>query len=160
MTSRKPGPIARRLLRVPARLYDWNLGWLLGHRFLRLTHVGRRTGRTYQTMLEVIGISAAKPEEVIVLAGLGASADWYRNVRASGSSTVAIGGSRFRAVHRTLGEAEACRVLADYEHRNRWVAPLIRRLLSWLVGWQYEGSAAARERLVRELPVIAFRPAD
>lgn len=31
----------RWLLRAPARLYDWNLGWLLGHHFVRLTHVGR-----------------------------------------------------------------------------------------------------------------------
>jgi len=37
MTVRRPGPIVRRLLRSPALLYDCNVGWLLGHRFLRLT---------------------------------------------------------------------------------------------------------------------------
>ena len=52
---RRPGPLVRRLLQIPAVLYDCHLGWLLGRRFLRLTHVARRTGRTYRMMLEVIG---------------------------------------------------------------------------------------------------------
>ncbi len=81
MTVRRPGPIVRRLLRSPALLYDCNVGWLLGHRFLRLTHTGRQSGRHYQTMLEVLGTGPA-PREVIVIAGLGRSADWYRNVQA------------------------------------------------------------------------------
>lgn len=38
MTTHTPGPLARRLLAVPARLYDCHAGWLLGQRFLLLTH--------------------------------------------------------------------------------------------------------------------------
>lgn len=53
--SRKPGSTLAKLLRAPARLYDWHAGWILGRRFLRLTHVDRRSGRHYHTMLEVIG---------------------------------------------------------------------------------------------------------
>jgi hypothetical protein len=33
-------------------------------------------------------------------------------------------------------------------------------VLSWLVGWRYDGSAAARQRLVKELPLVAFRRSD
>lgn len=79
MTERTPGPLVRWLLRVPARLYDWNAGWLLGQRFLLLTHVGRRTGRRHQTLLEVIGRRPAAGE-FLVIAGLGRSANWYRSV--------------------------------------------------------------------------------
>jgi hypothetical protein len=35
------------------RLYRWRLGWLFGHRFALLTHVGRRSGKTYRTALWV-----------------------------------------------------------------------------------------------------------
>lgn len=35
MPTRRPGPILRRLLHAPAKLCDWHLGRLLGHRFLR-----------------------------------------------------------------------------------------------------------------------------
>jgi hypothetical protein len=46
-------------LRAPAVLYDWKLGWVLGRRFLRLTHRGERSGRCYRMMLEVIGEDCA-----------------------------------------------------------------------------------------------------
>jgi hypothetical protein len=38
------------------------------------------------------------------------------------------------------------------------VAPVVRRVLSWLVGWSYDGGDDARRRLVRELPLVEFRP--
>jgi len=94
-----------------------------------------------------------------VIAGLGRSADWYRNVQARPATEVAIGRHRFRPLHRALDENEAAVVVADYERRNRWLTPLIRQVLSWLVGWHYDGSNEARQQLVYELPLVAFRPA-
>jgi deazaflavin-dependent oxidoreductase (nitroreductase family) len=80
MVSRKlPGWVIR-LLAAPTYVYDWNAGWLLGRRFVRLTHRGRRSGRVYRTMLEVVGEDRATGE-VFVIAGLGRSAQWYQNVR-------------------------------------------------------------------------------
>jgi deazaflavin-dependent oxidoreductase (nitroreductase family) len=148
----------RRLLQAPAGLYDWHLGWLLGRRFLRLTHVGRRTGRTYGTMLEVVGESRAE-NELIVIAGLGRKAQWYRNLQLHEALEVAIAGDRFVPIHRELSQPEAETALADYERRNRHVAPLIHRVLSCLVGWHYDGTRSARQRLVTELPLIGLRPA-
>jgi len=158
VTARRLGPVARRMARLPGRLYDWHLGWLLGHRFLRLTHVGRRSGRRYRTVLEVVG--PAEPGEVVVVAGFGRSADWFRNISALPPIEVAIGRQRFRPVARVLPAEEAAAVLADYERRNRLAGPVVRRVLGWLVGWEYDGSAAARARLVQELPFVAFRRAD
>lgn len=159
MRVRKPGSLVRRMLRAPALLYRWNLGWLLGGRFLLLTHVGRRSGKRHQTVLEVVARRPAT-DEYLVIAGLGRTAGWYRNVQAAPATEVAVGRRRFRPAHRTLDEEEAADVLADYERRNRFVAPVLRRVLSWLVGWRYDGSEDAGRRLVRELPMLAFRPAD
>lgn len=159
VNARTPGPIVRRLLRAPAVLYRWNAGWLFGRRFLLLTHVGRRSGRRYQTMLEVIGTNRAS-DEFIVIAGFGHSANWYRNLQARPALEVAVGRRRFQPVHRELEEREAVVVLADYERRNRWVTPVVRRVLSWLTGWRYDGSEDARRRLVAELPILAFRPGE
>ena len=144
---------------MPGLVYDWNAGWLLGHRFLRLTHVGRRSGRRYRTVLEVVGTGSA-PDEVVVMAGSGSSSDWYRNLQAHPAIEVAIGRQRFRPRQRTLSEPEAVAVLAAYERRNRWATPLVRRVLTWLVGWQYDGTDDARRRLAHERPLIAFRPDD
>ena len=75
-------------------MYDWRLGWLLSRRFLRLTHVGRLSGRTHRTMLEVVGENRAE-NELIVIAGLGRKAQWYRNLRAHEALEVAIASDRF-----------------------------------------------------------------
>lgn len=96
--------------------------------------------------------------EVVVLAGLGGHADWYRNVQANPRVDLTIGWRRYAATARTLDEDEAVDVLARYERRNRWVRPVIRRVLTWLAGWPYDGSPEARRRLVEEFPLVAFRP--
>ena len=159
MTPARPplSPLLRRVLEAPTYLYDVHAGWLLDRRFLRLTHIGRRSGRRYRTMLEVIGEDHGTGE-ALVMAGLGRSAQWLRNVQAGNAVEVAIGRRRFRPRHRMLAPQEASEALADYERRNRWLAPVVRRVLSRLVGWRYDGSAGARLRLVSELPVVGFRP--
>jgi deazaflavin-dependent oxidoreductase (nitroreductase family) len=149
--------VLRWLLRLPELLYRSHAGWLLGRRFLLLTHVGRRSGRQYHTVLEIIGSSPASGE-VIVIAARGGSADWYRNVQVQPAVEVVVGRHRFRPVDRRLDELEAVTVLAAYERRNRWLTPVVRRALSWLVGWPYDGSDGARRRLVHELPVVGFHP--
>jgi len=159
MISHAPSATMIKLLRAPTHLYDWHAGWILGRRFLRLTHIGRRSGHRYQTMLEVIGENRAS-REVIVIAGLGRSANWYRNLQTNEATEGAIGPERFPPRHRRLPEPEASTVLAAYERRNRLITPIIRRVLSWLVGWRYDGTPTARRRLVAELPVIGLRPAD
>jgi len=155
--SQRLGPVARRLLRAPARLYDWHAGWLLGPRFVRLTHIGRRTGRPYQTILETIGTDQ-EVGELLVLVGMGRSADWYRNIQERPALELATMRRRFRPVHRLLEEREAVLALAEYERRNRWALFVIRPVLSWLAGWHYNGGDEARRRLAQQLPIVAFRP--
>src|SRR5918911_827984 len=46
--------VARLILRCPVVVYRLGFGWLLGHQFLLLTHVGRRTGRVRETVLKVL----------------------------------------------------------------------------------------------------------
>ncbi len=55
-------PWMRRLARAPTRVYTAGFGWMFGHRFLVLTHRGRRSGREYRTMLEVVRWDAADYE--------------------------------------------------------------------------------------------------
>jgi deazaflavin-dependent oxidoreductase (nitroreductase family) len=150
-------PWLRAAFRVPDHLYRHNLGRLLGHRFLRLTHRGRRSGHRYTTVLEVVRYDRQVPEFTVV-SGFGPRTDWLRNIEAGGPVMVTVGRSTFIADHRRLHPEEAVRAFADYERRNRLVGPMVRRLLGWLVGWRYDGSPAARRRLSSQLPLIAFRP--
>ncbi|MCR6485615.1 nitroreductase family deazaflavin-dependent oxidoreductase [Amycolatopsis sp. OK19-0408] len=148
------GRVMRAVFRAPVRLYDHGLGGLFGRRFLCLTHVGRRSGRRYRTVLEVIGVVDG---EYFVVAGLGSGSDWFRNLARQPAAEVIVGRHRFAPRHRVLDEAEAATVIAAYEHRNRWVAPILKRVLSKLLGWRYDGSAAARARMAGQLPIVGFR---
>jgi deazaflavin-dependent oxidoreductase (nitroreductase family) len=145
------------LLRAPVYLYRWRLGPLFGKRFLLLTHTGRRTGVRHQTVLEVMEYRKAGPEAV-VMSGFGRDSDWLRNIETTPNEEVVIGSAHFQASHRFLGEEEAVNVVRNYERRNRLMVPLVRWVLSRLLGWRYRGSEDDRRRLVGQLPLVAFRP--
>ncbi|MGB9199755.1 MAG: nitroreductase family deazaflavin-dependent oxidoreductase [Terriglobales bacterium] len=147
----------RYLFHAPAYLYRWHLGRVLGHRFLLLTHIGRRTGLRHQTVLEVMDYHQEIPEAV-VMSGFGPNSDWLRNIQANSEEDIVLGDRSFAAVHRFLGEHEAAAVLQKYERQNRFLAPIVRSVLSALLGWKYRGSESDRLRLVRQLPLVAFRP--
>lgn len=145
----------RWLLRAPVHLYHWHCGSLLGHRFLLLQHVGRRTGQRHETVLEVMEYREPGPE-IIVMSGFGANANWLRNLEMAERATVTIGAQRFLATYRRLSVEEAMRVVERYERRNRFAALIVRLVLSRLVGWTYRGTDDDRRRLVLQLPLIAL----
>ncbi|OHV06641.1 nitroreductase family deazaflavin-dependent oxidoreductase [Mycobacterium talmoniae] len=155
--SYRPGRLVTWLFRAPSRLYDWRLGWLLGRRLCRITHVGRKSGRRYRTVVEVVGRDAVSGE-LMVVCGFGRRADWYRNLRANDAAAIEVGFRRFAAGWRELDVDEAEPVMAAYERRNRLLVPLIRRILSRVLGWRYDGSLEARRKLLAEMPIIAFKP--
>ena len=155
----RPGPILGRALRLPVYLYDLGAARLLGHRFLLLTHRGRRSGRLYRTMLEVVGWDPER-REAIVMSGFGPNASWRLNVLAGGAVAVQIAGLRFEPRVRSPEREESVTVVADYERRNRFAGPIVRAVLSRLAGFRYDGSTESRLRLVEALPLLALSPRD
>ena len=152
-----PGPVLRTVLKTPNLLYRWRVGWLLGHRFARIGHTGRRSGARYETVVEVLSWDRGSGE-VIVMSGWGAKADWYRNIRAGTPTTITCGRQSCRVGHRDVAEDEAVEVLRHYEERNRWMRPVVRRVLGRLAGQPYDGSAESRRAVIHTLPLIALLP--
>jgi deazaflavin-dependent oxidoreductase (nitroreductase family) len=152
-----PGGFLRWLLGMPALLYRAHLGWMLGHRFLLLVHRGRRSGRRYETVLEVVRHDRSTRESTVV-AGWGRRTAWLHNVEAGGAIEVRTGRDRYSPAIRRLDVDEALAVVGEYERRMRLAAPLVRAVLTRLLGWRYDGSDRARRRLVRQLPLLALRP--
>src|SRR4051812_42443008 len=101
----KRGRLLRWLLRAPVALYSAHAGWLLGHRFLLLAHRGRRTGRVYRTVLEVVAWDAVT-REAVVMSGFGRASQWYRNVLATDPAEVRIARLRFAPRVRELDAEE------------------------------------------------------
>jgi deazaflavin-dependent oxidoreductase (nitroreductase family) len=150
-------PLRRRLFHAPVVLYHWGFSRVLGHRFMLLIHIGRRTGRRRETVLEVMEYRPEGPE-IVVMSGFGRHPDWLRNIEATRGEEVVTGRDHFVATHRILDAEEAVRVVARYERRNRLIAPIVRLGLTWLLGTRYNGSDGDRRKLVTQLPLIEFRP--
>lgn len=96
--------------------------------------------------------------EVVVMSAFGPDADWLQNLKLDPNPEVVISRQRFVAAYRILDTAEAMSVVREYEQRNRFIAPIIRLVLSRLLGWEYRGSDDDRWRLVKQLPLVALRP--
>ena len=130
MFARAPSALLRGLFSAPGWLYRARLGWLLGHRFMQLSHRGRRSGRLYQTVLEVVRYDP-RTQESVVCSGWGTRADWYRNITANPPIAFETGGRLYgNPRFRELADEENYPIVSDYVRR----LPRIARPLAYRLG--------------------------
>jgi deazaflavin-dependent oxidoreductase (nitroreductase family) len=149
----KPQGLLRWGYRLPIVLYRANLGWLLGHRFLLLTHRGRKTGATRHTVLEVVHYGPQR-QESSVLSAYGDRADWYLNVQAHLPLEVRTGRGRYVPEWRLLEYDERLEALSAYKRRYGRAFRAVMRFL----GHPYDGSEAGLRALAESVIMVAFRP--
>ena len=150
----KPRGLLRCVLRLPIWLYRLRLGWLLGERFLLLTHIGRTTGRPRHTFLEVLRRDRVT-ETYIVASGWGMHSDWWRNIQHNPDVTITVGGHK-RPAHATcLSITEGAQELWEYAQRH---PRAFRVLTSVLTGQRMRGTAERCHEFVQSVPIIALRP--
>lgn len=154
MIDRPPSRLLRLFFKASIVLYRLRMGWLLSSRFLLLTHTGRRTGQTRQTVLEVMSYDRSIPE-AIVIAAWGERAQWVRNLGAAPAISVQIGRVHWTAPeHRVLEPEQAAALIAVYRREH----PLAARLVGDLLGWPLDATDPAYERCAQMLCAVAFRP--
>lgn len=151
----RPSGVFKRLLRTPVWLYRARLGFLLGDRFLLVTHVGRTSGRPYQTPLEVV-LHDLDAGEYLVCSGTGPQADWYRNLRVTPALQVQVGSHHWAPRQRLLSAEEAAVSFAVYERAYPSTA---RRLLESM-GNSYDGTDAGRVAMMAQMPMVVFGEPD
>jgi deazaflavin-dependent oxidoreductase (nitroreductase family) len=107
-------PFTKRVINPVTRLFA---GWLPG--FAILTHVGRKSGRTYRTPINVF----RRGDHYLFALTYGADVDWVKNV-------LAAGGCELQTRGRTVRLADPC-VSAD---PAKGVLPLPLRWAGSVVG--------------------------
>ncbi|MCC9311413.1 nitroreductase family deazaflavin-dependent oxidoreductase [Kitasatospora sp. RB6PN24] len=141
-------------MRAPIRLYHWHLGWVLGKRFLLLTHTGRSSGRRRQVVLEIAGRDRATGAYHLA-SGFGPRSQWYRNILADPRVTIQIGTHRSTALARPLGPEESGRLMASYAGRH----PRLARQLTALCGLSVDGTEPDYYAVGRDhIPFVAVYP--
>ncbi|MCP3422221.1 nitroreductase family deazaflavin-dependent oxidoreductase [Nocardioides pinisoli] len=150
----QPGRLALWVFRLPLPLYRAGWGWLfLGHTFLVLTHVGRRTGRPHATAAMVLA-EDKRTHEAVICSVWGPQADWIHNLQARPALRVQIGRDSFVPEHRFLSPEEAFAVGVHFRRRHPWRVRLISRVL----GVDLRSDQQLRDYLSTR-PFVALRPA-
>lgn len=156
LTARPPKGLLHVLLRLPILLYRINLGWLLGQRFLMLTHTGRKSGKTYQTVVEVVDHDKESGTFTIA-SGWGEKADWYRNILKTPDVIVQVGRNQFKARAVPLSVEEAQERLFVYAQRH---PVAFRELSNFMMGEHLEVSREDCLKMAEHIPLITLHPID
>jgi deazaflavin-dependent oxidoreductase (nitroreductase family) len=147
----KPSGLWAQMLHLPVYLFRLHLGFLTGDRILLLTHIGRTSGRTYETPVEVVEHDQ-RVREYIVCSGTGPNADWYRNLMAHPAVKIQVGNRRWRPTQRFLTQQEASLRFRRYEARHpRTAAGLLTSM-----GNSYDGTDRGRFEMMARMPMVAF----
>src|SRR5512147_92872 len=109
MSSKTPPAFMIPFFKMPLILYRLGLGWMLGKRFMRLTHVGRRSGKVYHSVLAVLRFDE-KTHEMMAVSPW-SSSNWYRNIQARPALAVETGRVRYAPAQRDLSPEEIAALL-------------------------------------------------
>jgi deazaflavin-dependent oxidoreductase (nitroreductase family) len=152
----RPARWAKPLFDAPTWLYGHRLGWLLGRRFLSVTHVGRTSGRLYETVLEVV-VHDRDTGERIVASAYGAEADWFQNLQRAPARLVQTGRDRFVPEQRFLEPDEVRAVAARFREDHPLEARVANRVMAAIGAVPKDAFPDAVE-LFASFPMVAFRP--
>ena len=151
-----PGKALRFGLRLPIWLYRARLGWLLGDRFLMLTHTGRKSGLPRQTVIEVVQHDK-ETDTYYVVSGWGEKSDWYQNIRKSPSVTIHVGRRKFQSNTEFIPVEKAIDLLDAYA-RDHPVA--FSELSGLFLGERAKPGDDASKRIAEKMPMVAFHPGN
>ena len=143
------------LWRLPIWLYRLHLGWLVGHRFLLLTHKGRISGKERSAMLEVIKYEKSTNTH-FVASGFGEKSDWFQNIIKAPDVVIQVGSQKYPVRAERLPEGEAEEVFQVYQREH----PNAVKNLAKLLGYEIGDSEEEMMAFLKMVPVIAFRPKD
>ncbi|MGC9396029.1 MAG: nitroreductase family deazaflavin-dependent oxidoreductase [Anaerolineae bacterium] len=154
MLLQRPQGLLRFVLRIPIWLYRLHLGWLLGQRFLLLTHIGRNSGKTRQTVIEVVKHDQ-QSDSYFVVSGWGKKADWYRNIHKNPDVVINVGRRKLQVRAEDVSFPEAIDILEEYA---RCYPLAFRELTGLFLGERLKPDRDSGQRLAELMPMIAFRP--
>jgi deazaflavin-dependent oxidoreductase (nitroreductase family) len=148
----KPRAFLIPMLKLPLLLYRLRLGWMFGHRFMLLTHRGRRSGKIRHTVLAVLRFDP-KNKEIMAVSAWSAS-EWYKNILSAPALQVETGFTRYVPVHCSLTSEEIATLFEDYFREH----PIFSRIVCRIPGWKWNSSHAEFLELANTLHGVAFRP--
>ena len=151
-----PRGFKRLFFRAPIWCYRLGCSWLLGKRFLLLTHSGRKSGLPRQTVLEVVQYNK-DTGTYLIASGYGRQSNWYRNLLKTPEVTIQVGRQKMNVVAHFFTPEESGEAMVNYSRRY----PKAARFICRKVGYRVDGSEDDYRTVGREaIPFIALRQMD
>jgi deazaflavin-dependent oxidoreductase (nitroreductase family) len=139
-----PKAFLRFLFRIPVYFYRIGLGWLFGERFVLINHVGRKTGKEHQVVVEVLEREKGT-NNVIVVAGYGEQTQWYKNLRNQSKTTIQLRNRKYGVSVEFITPEDGEDIIARYVGRY---GKLTQQLFS-MMGYEWDGSEKGARDIAR-----------
>lgn len=149
-----PKGFKRLLMRSPLLLYKLGLGWVMGGRFLRLRHRGRKSANVHDTVLEVVGHDKDTGTYYIA-SGWGEGSNWFRNILRTPGVGVQVGSRKFKAKAERLPEDKGSEILFRYAQKY---PKAFRILTDKILEEKLEPTKENAARMAKYVPVAALKP--
>jgi deazaflavin-dependent oxidoreductase (nitroreductase family) len=149
-----PKGLLRIGFRIPVYFYRLGLGWLLGGRFVLINHLGRKTGRPHQAVVETVERDK-ETDTITVVAGYGRQTQWYQNLKAHPATTIQIGSHKVPITAEFVTPEDGADIMARYLDRY---GKLTGQLFS-ILGYTWDGTEAGVRQIARDhLRFVRFIP--
>ena len=149
---RPPRGLSRLFFRFPIVLYKAGFGWLFGDRLLLLNHIGRKSGKQRQVILEVAHHDKAS-NTFIVNIGFGKSSDWYQNIRKNPDISIMVGRNTTNVHAEDLPSKEGGDIMVDFFRKH----PIEARMAG-LIGYRVKSNEEEFRALGEELSFVKLIP--
>ncbi len=149
MTKKKnsypPGAFLQFLYRLPVYFYKWGLGGLFGKRFVLFQHKGRKSGKQYQTVVEVVEIEK-ETGNVIVVAGYGERTQWYQNLKQMQTTTIQLGKHLHQVSIELISPLAGADIMARYYQRYGKITGALFSIL----GYEWDGTEQGARQIAQD----------
>jgi hypothetical protein len=152
-TRKLAAAVVELMLSALRPVYRLGLGRVLGHRFLLFTFASAAKDAWREQVLEVIAWDPRRRAAVVIDLDR-TTAGWYAGAFEGRARSIQIAAEQIHPKVRRVEGEEAFELFSEFERRNRLLMPLVRPLISGLVGFRYDGSPSARRRLLDRMPLV------
>jgi deazaflavin-dependent oxidoreductase (nitroreductase family) len=130
------------------------MGWMLGGRFLMLTHTGRKSGKRRYVVVEVVDHDETA-DTYYIASGWGEKSDWFQNLQKTPETSIHVGRRHFATLAKRLTVNEGEKHVAIYARKHPFA---FRELGGIMLGERLDPTPDNVRRLTDKIPIVALRP--
>ncbi|MEW6401422.1 MAG: nitroreductase family deazaflavin-dependent oxidoreductase [Chloroflexota bacterium] len=153
--EKRPGRFLKFFFKVPVWLSKIGFGgWekLIGAQWMLITHTGRKSGRQYDSMVDVMDYDPST-DTFYIEAAYGRRADWVRNIQVNPVFEARVGRRKFKARAAPLSSENTADMLVKFFHAK----PAYTRSVMAMVGLKFSGEEDLRA-IAPKLMLLAVHP--